>query len=836
MSAPLDDLRVVEVSGPIGHYAGRLLADLGADVIKVEPPEGDSVRHWGPFLAGVDAPEDGLAFLLLNANKRGIRLDLSASDGREQLSRLVGTADVLIESWQPGAVPAGLGYKELSQIRPDLIRASITGWGLSGPRAGWAYSDIIGLAASGVMALGGHPGEPPERLADFQGYRGASITAAAGILTALHHRDQSGEGQLVEVSMQEALSMAQQNAMPTADILGYSMKRWGDNPRTGFVMPGLGVYACEDGHVYAMLGSVGSGFRGLFDFMDETGEADELRAESLAEFIRDTLATGMITAVMRDPTQAGHARPLLEQIDLVVRRFMRNHSKQYLYEEGQRRRVSIGMVSTPVDLSANAQLVARGWFVPIEDARRGISLRYPGQPWQLAASPASIRRPAPLLGEHDAEIESELATVPARTSAAPHATSGDAAAGRSVEPKRPLEGLKVLDLSWFGAGPIASRALALAGADVVRLETTKRPDALRAGGPRPPGSEGYNVSGYFNNFNNEKRSITIDLTTERGHELGLGLVRWADIFLTNMTNRAIEQVALTPDVVFAANPSIIGLYQSMQGLDGPHQGFLGFGAVLSAIAGASYTMGFEHHAPVGPGSYTDFVVNPMHAVVALLAAVRHRRRTGEGQLIDMSQLESSVAAMALPLFAHDNGGIEHRREGNRVPWAAPHGAFRVAGEDRWVTLACDTEGRWQALAEACGHPEWAQDSRFATLADRKSNEDALEALVAEWASTQDEHEAVRCLQAADVPAMVVQEALDVLRDDHLAARGYFAYPEHAEAGRRAHDGPGWRLSRTPVEIRGPSPLLGEHTYEVCAEVLGLSADEIAELVLENVLV
>jgi len=202
----------------------------------------------------------------------------------------------------------------------------------------------------------------------------------------------------------------------------------------------------------------------------------------------------------------------------------------------------------------------------------------------------------------------------------------------------------------------------------------------------------------------------------------------------------------------------------------------------------------------------------------------------------MSQLESSVAAMALPLFAHDNGGIEHRREGNRVPWAAPHGAFRVTGEDRWVALACDTEGRWQALAEACGHPEWVQDSRFATLADRKSNEDALEALVAEWASAQDEHAAVRCLQAADVPAMVVQEALDVLRDDHLAARGYFAYPEHAEAGRRAHDGPGWRLSRTPVEIRGPSPLLGEHTYQVCAEVLGLSADEIAELVLENVLV
>ncbi len=833
VTGPLADLSVIEVSGPIGQYTGRLLADLGADVIKVEPPEGDPVRRWDPFLPTVDAPENSLDFLLLNANKRGICLDLSASDGREGLSRLVAAADILIESWRPGEAPEGFEHEQLSRLRPDLIRASITGWGLSGPRAGWAYSDMIGVAAAGVMAQSGFPGQPPERLGDVQGYRSAAIAAAAGILTALHHRDLSGEGQQVEVSMQEAMSIAQQNALPTADILGFSIKRRGENPRLGFVMPGLGTYECEDGHVFAMLGGVGSGIAGLVDFMEETDEAGELRVAPLAEFISGTLAAGRITAVMQDPAQAGDAEPLLEQIDVVVRRFMRNHTKQYLYEEGQRRRISIGMVSTPADLSKNPQLAARDWFTRVDDPGRGVELRYPGQPWLLGASTASIRRPAPLLGEHDAEIERELAAAPARTTAAPPASNEGN--GTRVA-KRPLEGLKVLDLSWFGAGPIAARALALAGAEVIRVETEKRPDGLRIGSPRPPGAEGYNVSGYFNNFNNEKRSVTIDLTTERGHELGLGLVRWADIFLTNMTNRAIEQIGLTPDVVIEANPKIIALYQSMQGLDGPHQGFLGFGAVLCAIGGAFYTMGSEHRAPTGPGSYPDFSINPMHATVALLAALRHRRNTGEGQLIDMSQLESSVAAMAMPLFAYDNAGLEHRREGNRVPWAAPHGAFQVLGEDRWVAIACDTEPRWQAFAAACGHPEWADDPRFTTLADRKSNEDALEALVAEWAVTQDEVAAVECLQAVDVPATVVQEALDVLNDDHLAARGYFVYPEHAEAGRRAHDGPAWSLSRTPVEIRGPSPLLGEHTYEVCSEVLGLSSDEIAELLLEKVLV
>ncbi len=402
--------------------------------------------------------------------------------------------------------------------------------------------------------------------------------------------------------------------------------------------------------------------------------------------------------------------------------------------------------------------------------------------------------------------------------------------------RRPLEGVRVLDLTWFGAGPIGVRAMASLGADVVRVETEKRVDGLRVGQPRPPGATSYNVSGYYNNFNAEKRSITIDLTTERGHELGIELVRWAEIFMTNMTNRAVRLIGMTWEQLSAANPAIVALYQPMQGTTGPHSEFQGFGAVLCAICGANELAGSEGNPPVGVGTnYPDYVVNPIHATVAMLAALRHRRRTGEGQMIDMSQLESSVAAMSGPLFARDNAGLAYHRAGNRVPFAAPHGAYRTRGDDDWIAIACLDDAQWARLAEVCGHPDWSVDPRFATLDARKANEDALDALVQAWTLTLDSGAATEQLQAAGVPAGVVQDARQVLHDPHMTQRGYFAYVDHAEAGRRAYDGPGWRLSRTPVEVRGPAPLLGEHTYDIATNILGLSDDEIAALVEERVL-
>jgi benzylsuccinate CoA-transferase BbsF subunit len=405
----------------------------------------------------------------------------------------------------------------------------------------------------------------------------------------------------------------------------------------------------------------------------------------------------------------------------------------------------------------------------------------------------------------------------------------------------PLGGVKVLDLSWFGAGPIAGRALASAGADVIKVETVKRIDGLRAMAPRQRGARGYNVSGYFNNYNADKRSVTIDLTTERGHELSLVLVRWADVMLTNMTNRAVGQVGMDWETVSRENPRLVAAYMPMMGTTGRFKDFQGFGAMLTAICGMNYLAGFEENRPVGVGTnYPDYVVNPIHAYIAILAGLRHARKTGEGQMIDVSQYESSVAAMSLPLFQHVNGGGEYVRAGNRVPYAAPHGAYRVqdAAErsDRWVALACLTEAHWQAFtAEVCGYPEWGDDDRFRTLAGRLANQDDLDQLIAGWAAEQNGADLVHRLQRADIPAGIVQDAREVIEDAQLAEHGYFVPLEHAEAGLRLYDGPGWRMSESPVSLRRAAPMLGEHTFEVAQDLLGLSPDEIANLVADGVL-
>lgn len=410
MPGPLDDVRVVEACGPIGHYAGRLLADLGADVVKVEPLEGDPARRFPPFLPGVDPPENGLQFLLLNANKRGVAIDLGAREGAETFLRLVAAADVLLDSWQPGELATlGLSEERLRQARPDLIHASVTGWGLDGPRADWAYADIVGQAMSGVMNLAGFPDGPPEIVADQQAYKSASINAAAGVVAALLHRDATGEGQRVEVSAQEALSMAQETAMMFADINGVDRRRTG-NAGTGPVrIPGVGLYEARDGWVYLMAGgTAGSGFDGVVATMEALGFDSGLREEPWPTFIRESMNRAYILRAMEDAGQAADLLPKLAHVDRVLSDFLRGQSKRDLYEAGQGFRVLVGMVSAPEDISSSTQLNAREWFVDLDDPGRGVRLRYPGPPWRLQATPAVLRRPAPLLGQHTAEVLAEL--------------------------------------------------------------------------------------------------------------------------------------------------------------------------------------------------------------------------------------------------------------------------------------------------------------------------------------------------------------------------------------------------------------------------------------------
>ncbi len=404
----LAGLRVLDLTGPIGHYAGRLLADLGADVIKLEPPGGDPARRWAPTLPNVEAPEASVAFVLLNANKRGLTLNIEDERGRAAFLRLLATAGVLLESWTPSeAARLRLTDEVLGEACPDLIHASITGWGVSGPYAEWAYADIVANAMSGVMTLAGFIDGPPEQLPDHQGYHTASINAAAGVLAALLHRDATGEGQRVESSMFESLLMAEETAMQQADILGTDRARTGGQGALGFKMPGLGIYETTDGHVYSMCtGNAGSGFPGLVQLIRALEGSTPLDAEPYASFIATSMTTSQIMALMEDPARAPEVRRLLAGIEDEVAAFFARHPKETVYVRGQGLRALVGAVNGPTDILASAQLDARGWWRDIDDPTRG-RLRYPGPPWALERTPATLRRPAPLLGEHTDEVLAE---------------------------------------------------------------------------------------------------------------------------------------------------------------------------------------------------------------------------------------------------------------------------------------------------------------------------------------------------------------------------------------------------------------------------------------------
>jgi benzylsuccinate CoA-transferase BbsF subunit len=383
--------------------------------------------------------------------------------------------------------------------------------------------------------------------------------------------------------------------------------------------------------------------------------------------------------------------------------------------------------------------------------------------------------------------------------------------------------------------------MATYGATVIRIESETRPDGIRSIAPMATGKTGYNVSGFFNNFNAGKYDLTLNLNTDEGKGLARKIIEWADVFLTNITPRVIKRWGLTYDNLSEWNPRIIAAYQPMQGYDGPHKDFLGFGAVLTPITGYSYLTGFPGRKPAGLGTnYPDYVINPGHTLIAILAALRYRARTGKGQRVECAQIESSVAPLGPAIFNYTANGVNQERPGNHIAEAAPHNAFKCKPltdggrpmDEQWVAIACFSDEQWALLATHTG----VTDAKFATHEGRKANEDELDGLISSWTADKDAYEVMQDLQALGVPAGVVQSARELLdRDEHIKSRGYYKYLDHPEAGRTAYDGPPFVMSATPGELRWPAPLLGEHTEYVCKEILGLGDDEIAELMVAGAL-
>ncbi|MEX0781009.1 MAG: CoA transferase [Dehalococcoidia bacterium] len=412
MPGALEGLRVIEFCDETGSYCGRLLADLGADVIKVEAPGGGSQRHTPPCLkVSPESVDTSLAFWVHNTSKRSVVLDLEESQGQEAARALILTADAVIEDNPVGwMAERGLSFEELRRAKPALVYTSITGFGQDGPHAGYTYSDIVGQAMGGMMTLAGEPADPPNMVYGHQADVGASIQAAQGTLVALIHAENTGEGQLVDVSVQECMSLNQETAMQTWDLQKRNRVRTGERGMLPIQLPGAGNYPCLDGDVFCyILAPGGSDFPTLVEWMKEEGKQEDLEEEPFASVCAQ-LNMGFLTQILGNPEAAQGMVPQLMHINDVLRRFFGSMTATEAYVGGQSRRILNGIVSTPKDLGENEQLRARDWFRQLEVDFLNATIEFPGAPYRLSETPVQISRP-PRLGEHTDEILGALKTA-----------------------------------------------------------------------------------------------------------------------------------------------------------------------------------------------------------------------------------------------------------------------------------------------------------------------------------------------------------------------------------------------------------------------------------------
>jgi benzylsuccinate CoA-transferase BbsF subunit len=400
--------------------------------------------------------------------------------------------------------------------------------------------------------------------------------------------------------------------------------------------------------------------------------------------------------------------------------------------------------------------------------------------------------------------------------------------------RKALEDIKIADFTWYVAGPFCTRYLADYGAQVIKVETSKYIDGVRPYPPYKDNIAGVNRGGYFHNYNSNKLGITLNMQHPKGREMARKLIMWSDIVAESFSPGVMKGLGLGYDEIRQMKPEIIMISLSSKGQTGPQSGLPAVGLHLAALSGFINITGWPDRDPsLLYGAYTDSIAGRF-AVASIMAALAQRQKTGKGQYIDLAQSEAGIQFLIPPLLDYGANGRVLNRNGNRHPAAAPHGAYRCQGEDRWCAIAVFTEEEWMALRRVMGDPSWAGDARFATLADRKKNEDELNRLVEQWTVSQSAEDVMTRLQEAGVSAGILEKAEDLHRDPQLAARGHFRTLKHQEIGDSTYDGMGSILSETPAELNKAAPVLGQDNYEVYTKILGLSDEEFVDLVQQGV--
>ena len=744
-------------------------------------------------------------FLALNANKRGVVLDLSVPKGRSHLADLVADTDILIHNVPLSRMDEiGVRYDDFRALRPELVMCSITPFGLTGPYRSYRAEEITVAHGGGWGFLSPGASDFPElpplkafgHQADFQ----AGLAAATASLAARYRAAQTGVGEHIDLSATAYTATFLEQALVYYTYLGAIPHRTGArgiNP--------WGIYQCQDGLIFLCTIEQDQWDR-LVEFM---GHPEWASLELFDGF----------------PKRFANA----DALRIFLQEWIGAWKVDDLFHEGQKRRICFAPVLAMEELARQDHLAARGFFVDVEHPRAG-TLKLLGAPYRMREDWWAIRRPAPLLGEHNDELISTSRTGSVRKGGRARA---DASGG--VEPELPLAGVRVADLSWVWAGPFCALHLAHLGAEVIKIESLGRPDLGRRLALYPRGLDpGINRSGYFNQWNQGKRSVRISLAEPEGIEVVKRLIAECDVVVENFATGVMERLGLGYETLLTVRPDLIMASISGFGDTGPLREYMGYGPAISPLSGLSSLSGYAGEAPSEVGLSLGDPTAGITAAAAICAALVARNETGQGQHFDVSLWESTATLVAEGWMAYQMRGEQPARMGNRDVWMAPHGVYPCAGEDAWVSIAIADEPEWQALCRVVS-ADLARDSRFRTAADRKANEDALDSELRAYTQSRDRWEVTRALQAAGVAAFPSMTARDLAEDRHLEARGFFARCEHPEVGVRQHAGIPWRLANGPNGVRSAAPCLGADTEPVLRDLLGYSDAEIQRMVDEKIL-
>ncbi|MFV0526730.1 MAG: CaiB/BaiF CoA transferase family protein [Acidimicrobiales bacterium] len=806
MTQPLDGLRVLELAQGIpGPFAAKLLADYGADVIKLEPPEGDLSRRMGPFPESLPDQERSALFLHLNTNKRSV---VAPHDG-ELAERLLAWADVVIQS-EPVPDPA-----ELRRRHPKLVVVTATSFGLTGPYAGYRGEEIVHIAVGGPMSASGDPDREPIKMgADIGQYQCGSVGAVAA-LAAVMVAESTGAGVHIDLANVDTQAASIDRRMT---FLLYGAYRSENVPRPGGYsvspFPG-GCRPAGDGHV--QVSTLMNWIPRMLRVLD-----DEVMSELYAN-----------PAWLLD-------EDLPDTADSQLMMWTLTRTRQAAMEEAQAEGWPVTAMNRPVDLLTDPHLEARGYFVPTDHPAAGV-VRQPGPPWRMEDG-WRLHRPAPLLGQHTDEVTAEFGPGTAATGAAPADTP---AADPAPAPSLPLAGVRVLDLTVVWAGPFATCVLGDLGADVIRIDNPYIfPTATRGVLPRPtremaaeiggifggfpdadPGDRPWNRIALFNAHARNKRSVTLDMRTDLGREMFMRLVDQADLIVENNSVDLLDKLGIGWEEIHARNPRTILVRMPSVGLDGPYRNYLGFGVNFEALCGLGVLRGYldADLTDNEPVFHMDAASGTGGALAAMMA-LRRRDRTGVGELVELAQSENMMNHIGELLIEADWTGIEHQRLGNRHRTRAPQGCYPCQGDDAWVVISVGDDDQWAGLGRAAGSPDWAADPRFATPAGRREHHDELDDLIGGWTSTLTPDKVFHACQAEGVPSGPVLHELEALADPHLGSRGLFRDNGNAETGQYPTPTHLWRWDGPDLRW-DPLPVLGGDNEAVWREVAGLDDDE-----------